>query len=214
MDTGQALLKKRFPKVAGLQDVGKSQTCTFDSKGGEFVQVLSCYNSHWILASKIKCKNNQVNIYDSSRTGDVPISTKKIVTSLVESTGKHLLLTFPDVQQQTGGSDCGLFFLAFAYSLCSGEVPETITYKQNELRSHFLQCLVKKEISSFPADEMLRIPAKPLLKTFSIFCYCRLPDSGDGMVKCSQCLERFHWSCIQEDKDTLPLNWRCSAYSS
>ena len=52
MNAGQALLKKRFPKVAGLQDVGKSQTCIFDSKGGEFVQVLNCYNSHWILASK------------------------------------------------------------------------------------------------------------------------------------------------------------------
>ena len=155
-----------------------------------------------------------MNIYDSSHTGDVPISTKEVVASLVESTRKHLSLTFPDVQQQTGGSDCGLFILAFAYSLCSGEAPETITYKQNELRSHFLQCLVKKEISSFPANKMLRIPAKPLLKTFSIYCYRRLQDSGDGMVKCSQCLECFHWSCIQEDKDTLPLNWKCSACSS
>jgi len=84
-----------------------------------------------------------VNIYDSSHTGDVPISTKEVVASLVEATGKYLSLTFPDVLQQTGGSDCGLFVLAFAYSLCSGEEPETITYKQNELRSYFLQCLVK-----------------------------------------------------------------------
>ena len=32
-----------------------------------------------------------------------------------------------------GGSDCGLFVLAFAYTLCAGAVPEKITYNQSKL---------------------------------------------------------------------------------
>ena len=210
MNAGQTLLKRKFQNVAGLQDVGRSQTCTFENKS-EFVQVLNCYESHWILVSKKNCKINQVNIYDSSCTGDVPISTKEVVASLVNTPGKHLSLTFPDVQQQTGGSDCGLFVLAFAYTLCNGVAPEKMTYIQSELRSHFLCCLTRKEMSSFPADTIMRVPAKPLLKTFRVYCSCRLPDIGDGMVKCHQCLERFHRSCIQADKDTLPSKWYCSA---
>jgi len=122
----------------------------------------------------------------------------------VNHSGKHLSLIFPDVQQQTGGSDCGLFVLAFAYTLCAGAVPEKMKYKQSELGSHFLHCLTKKEMSSFPVDTIMKIPAKPLLKTFGIYSTCQLPDIRDGMVKCHQCLEHFHWSCIEAEKTLYP----------
>ena len=35
-----------------------------------------------------------------------------------------------DVQWQSGGSDCGIFALAFATSLCSGQDPTTTSYDQ------------------------------------------------------------------------------------
>lgn len=105
--------------------------CTFDEETGDFMQVLNCYESHWILVSKKNCKTNQVNVYDSSRIGDMPISSKEVVASLVKTYNKHITLTFPDVQQQTGGADCGLFVLAFAHTLCAGGIPEKMTYIQN-----------------------------------------------------------------------------------
>jgi len=106
-------------------------------------------------------------------------------------------------------ADC-LFFLAFAYTLCAGAISEKMMYKQHALRSHFLDCLMKKEINSFPADAIMRVPSKPLLKTFTVYCLCRLPDIGDGMIKCCQCMENFHWSCIQLDKDTRHSKWLCA----
>ena len=188
--------------------MGKSDTCTFDEQTGDFVQILN-YESHWILVSKKNCKINQVNVYDCSCTGDIPIGTKEVIASLVKTSNKHITLTFPDVQQQTGGADCGLFVLAFANTLCAGAIPERMMYNQHALRSHFLDCLIKKEISNFPADTIMRVPSKPLLKTFQVYCLCRLPDIGYGMIKCSQCLERFHWSCVEVDEDTLPSKWNC-----
>ena len=95
INAGQALLRTKFPNLGGLQDVGKSDTCTFDEQIGDFVQVLNCYESHWILVSKMNCKINQVNVYDSSFTGDMPISSKEVIASLVKTHNKHITLTFP-----------------------------------------------------------------------------------------------------------------------
>ena len=67
--------------------------------------------------------------------------------------------------------------------------------------------------------QLMRASAKPLLKTFRDYYTCQLPDIRNGqlpdirngMVKCHQCLTRFHWSSIQADKDTLLSTWYCSA---
>ena len=55
MNAGQTLLKRKFQNVSGLQ---RSQTCMFDNKSGEFVLVLNCYESYWILVSKRTVKLN------------------------------------------------------------------------------------------------------------------------------------------------------------
>ena len=68
------------------------------------------------------------------RTGDLCPNGKEAIASLVEH-------TFPDVQQQDGGFDCGLYALAFGYSLCAGTDPAKLVYIQAEFRSHFLRCL-------------------------------------------------------------------------
>ena len=95
----------------------------------------------------------------------------------------------PNVSGCPGGSDCGLFVLAFAYTLCAGAVPEKMTYNQSELMSHFLCCLTRKS------------SCKTITKKT---CTCRLPDIWDGMVKYHPCLERFHQPCIQADKTFYP----------
>ena len=59
-------------------------------------------------------------------------------------------IAFPAVQIQRGGSDCGLFALAFATSLCEGENPSRISYIQHELRDHLFGCLESGVISTFP----------------------------------------------------------------
>lgn len=212
INVGQALMKEKFPHVSGLQDVGRNDTCTFEEEVGCFVQILNCCNSHWICATNINCKSNEVHIFDSMRTGDIPLSTKEVVASLMKLSQTYIFLTFPDVQQQVGGSECGLYSLAFAYSLCSGRDPARLEYNQAHFREHLLQCLRKREISDFPHSAVMKNPKKPLLRKFAVYCLCRLPNTGDSMVQCSKCLEWFHFTCIDLEEDAqLPEEWCCTA---
>ena len=45
------------------------------------------------------------------------------VATLINSPRENIYLHFPDVQQQTDSFSCGLFALAYAYSLCKGKNP-------------------------------------------------------------------------------------------
>lgn len=56
-------------------------------------------------------------------TGDLPLSTKEVVASLVKIPHRYVFLTFPDVLQQSGSSKCGLYSLAFAETLCQVKDP-------------------------------------------------------------------------------------------
>ena len=54
------------------------------------------------------------------RIGEVPLTTKEAVASLLGTTRKSISLTFVDVQQQSNSYDCGLFALAYVSSICDG----------------------------------------------------------------------------------------------
>ena len=51
------------------------------------------------------------------------------------------------VQKQTYGYDCGVFAIAFATSLLSGDDPAALVYR-SDIRQHLLQCLSAKETVS------------------------------------------------------------------
>jgi len=66
-------------------------------------------------------------VFDSMRTGDIPLSTKEAVASLLCTTKRFISLVFPHVQQQPNHYDCGLFALAYASSVCNNLNPATET---------------------------------------------------------------------------------------
>jgi len=75
INTGQALLKAKFPGVHGFQDVLLSRTLTFKPQADcDFIQILICAGQHWVCISTIACKPQVVKVYDSMRT-DVPTSS-------------------------------------------------------------------------------------------------------------------------------------------
>ena len=84
----------------------------------------------------------------------IPMSTKEVVASLVNPSQRYLYLTFPDVQQQVGSSDCGLYSLAFAYTLRNGRDPAKLEYYKVQFREHFLECLKNGVIGAFPHTVM------------------------------------------------------------
>ena len=208
INAGQAMIKAKFPRISGLQDVGRSDTCTFEEEDGNFVQILNIHDTHWICVTNVDSKSNEVKVYDSMCTGDIPMNTKEVVASLVRLSQTYIFLTFPDVQQQVGSSDCGLYSLAFANTLSSGKDPAKLEYNQMQFREHFLECLKKGDITPFPHDTVMKNPQKPSLQKFSVYCLCRLPNTGDSMVQCCECKEWFHFSCIGLDEDaSLPEEW-------
>ena len=100
INAGQSLLKAKFPDTLGLQDVGRALTCNFaEEEEGEFVQIINCFDDHWVCVTNKNCKQNEVTVYDSMHTGDLCLNEKEAVTSLVRTSKKHFFLTFPDVQQ-------------------------------------------------------------------------------------------------------------------
>ena len=216
INAGQALLRERFPEVHGLHDVLLSKTLSFQAQDCEFIQILNCANRHWVCISTIGCKPQVVNVYDSMRTGDVPFGAKESIATLLNCrSARNVYLVYPDVQQKTDGSSCGLFALAFAYTLCEGKDPSRATYCQNSLRSHFQSCLQEKSATSFESGRSLYNPGPFLKSRFKVYCTCRLPDSGDNMVMCSSCKEWYHYTCVGIHPGTKLIGrWDCTRCST
>ena len=93
---------------------------------------------------------------------------------------------------------CFSFSIAFATSICFGNDPTNITFKQEEMRRHLLFCIELKKLETFPIRSKCHRP-KPFRKEIiPIYCACRLIDDGTKMVECSSCLEWFHQSCVHD----------------
>ena len=62
INTGQVLLKEKFPDVGGLQNVDLARTLCFAQNEPSFVQNLS--DSHWVCVTSIGCNPNMVKVYN------------------------------------------------------------------------------------------------------------------------------------------------------
>ena len=112
------------------------------------------------------------------------------------------------------GSNCRLFSLAFATSLCVGDDPTTINYVQNGFRKHLIQCLEGGCISPFPAQRRKRtMKQKTVIKlNVPVYCTCRQPEGG-RMIQCDQCNEWYHEECTSVPKEIIRkinnISWKC-----
>ena len=87
---------------------------------------------------------------DSLLSGSIHSHTKKQIATILFSP-KEKIINFLAVQIQHGGSDCGLFALAFATSLCFCENPSQITYIQHVFHNHLVSCIEAKNLTKFPS---------------------------------------------------------------
>lgn len=183
INAGQQLLRESFPHVSGLHDVALANTT--DKISGIFVQIINVAQSHWICVSNHDRKLGAIMVYDSMKTGDLPVSAKEVIAALLKCDKKKIYLLFSDVQQQPDSASCGLFSLAYAYSLCEGKDPTKIQYSVSDMRSHLLTCLEQLKFVPFPSKPVTHNPSKPTMTSFKIYCLCRLPERGDEMVCCT-----------------------------
>ena len=83
----------------------------------EDIQILNDSNKHWVCMSTIGCTENTVNVYDSLNYKVSPIVVKQI-SSILHCQAPSFTIQAMNCQGQSGGSDCGLFTIATATSLC------------------------------------------------------------------------------------------------
>lgn len=115
-----------------------------------------------------------VEVYDSMPSYSVHSSTlTRQVATILQTPQADFELRHVDVQHQVGGSDCGLFAIAFANSLCSGIDPFACSYKQAQMHSHLLACFESQLMSIFPPpDRPRRLAHSRVLSTKRVPVYC------------------------------------------
>ena len=88
-----------------------------------------------------------------------------------------------NVQRQEGGSDCGIFAIAFAITLVNGIQPAQLNFHQDAMRKYLYNCLEKGELTMFPLGKKTR-RVKPIKSVdfIELYCTCRIPQLPGEMV--------------------------------
>ena len=205
----QNLLRSEHPFVGGLQDPVLSEKMAMVPEPGEFVQVLNVLGDHWLTVSNIGCGNHfTIRVFNSLR-GRLPMSAKKVVADILQCQKKSITIIYESVQIPDGASDCGLFALAFAMSLCHGNNPSKELYNQEAMRDHLLRFLEDGKLCQFPSLGKRRSRQKAGIERVPIYCVCRLPEE---MIQCSECAEWYHTSCVVVDRKAIvncDQKWNC-----
>ena len=191
IDAANHLLMKQFPKLAGLYPTVYGQDLSFPVTTDPFVQILHVGGNHWATVAGVS--PSLVHVYDSIYDYTME-DTRMQIAAIMGSTESTITLKIHKTQVQQGSNDCGVFAIAYATDLAHGNDPASFRYKQEVLRTHFMDCLEKKTLSPFPND--ICHPGRPKSEVISVYCSCRLPDNGqERMARCSNCQEWYHQSC-------------------
>ena len=144
----QVLLHDVNPLIEGLQHPTLGPVRNFSVVSGEFVQILHTGRDHWVCVSSIGCLPGLVNLYDSLYHDVIGQEVEDQVRNLLSESFEGV--DYVPVQQQTNGSDCGVFAVAFATCLVFGTNPQDVTFDIARMRPHLFACFWAESISLFP----------------------------------------------------------------
>ena len=203
IDNAQAILAKHFPYIGGLQAVWVfiSEGCqSLGTPEQEFIQIINVSGNHWITVSNIGNPKDTITIYDSLYADVSPSYKAKFlrqIAYMLMATSSHITLQWAEVQKQKGTSDCGLFAIAAATSLCYGVLPQYCSWEQEKMRDHLVTCFKRGDFTLFP-----QLPAAQGQKMYNrveevqVFCHCRQPYvENTFMAQCDSCSDWFHRGC-------------------
>ena len=131
------LLKEQFPVMNGLYDAKYGADLSFPHANHSFVQIVHVSNCHW--ATVASSSSSSVRFYDSLFP-TMSSRTKAQVAAIMNTNESKIQVMLHKTQFQKGGTDYGLFAIAYAVDLCLGVEPADVRYEQESLRSHLLQC--------------------------------------------------------------------------
>ena len=88
---------------------------------------------------RLKC----TGVFDSMY-GDLDQESTSQILSILKHEGKFVKFHMITVQRQVGGTECGVFAIAFAVALSFGLNPTKLIFDQSKMRTHLITCLSKK----------------------------------------------------------------------
>ena len=122
INASQVLLKQGSG-MHGFQETTLGMTLAYDVLWGGFVQILHDGFGHWLTISTIEATSpTEVFVYDSMYT-TISTNVKRQIAAIMARPEEKITVNMMDVQKQAGGSDCGLFAIAFATALLNGKQP-------------------------------------------------------------------------------------------
>ena len=207
---GQMLLKRDYPFVDGLCDPAIKGSLVVPATS-EFIHIINTGN-HWVCLSTISTTSSPdtVKIFDSLYQNTNSTAVEHACRMLMYP-GDKVTFINEKVQRQVGGSDCGLFSLAFGTDLCHSIDPTN----QGSMRQHYVNCLENGAMSPFPKTEK-RGPRYlgSIKSSVAVYCVCRLPYDREEYVQCSNghCKKWYHPICVKIPAWAINSNrkWRCN----
>ena len=217
----QRMMKEQYPDSNGLQDPVLGQKMHFNVfRNIPCVQVLHDGKLHWIAMSTYNCAPGEVFLMDSLFSGRIADHTKRQICSILHCGKEALKINVLPVQQQSNGTDYGVFALAFAlHVITTNQNPIDVFFAPEKMRSHLLKCLSMGKMEKFPVSEKVHKRCAMKQISIEIFCSCRMPwRKADNncyekqMVECSGCEGWFHRVCERIPDavfEKSKCNWYC-----
>ena len=152
-----SLLKKQFPRIAGLRNVNyftiRAQNTNMGpetTEGGflflrtlrtreifksdipretrKQLQPFNINENHWVVMSTLHDEGtNVVHLYDSLGTIQDP-NLKHYIAAALSTKESFIKIKWMKCQRQEDGSSCGYFAIANMVSLCFGDLPSRLKY--------------------------------------------------------------------------------------
>ena len=153
INAAQTLLKMQFGQFNALQStLLQLKQSLIDSKN--IIHILHVTNNHWAVMSTQENEGG-IQYYDSIYSS-MPEDAQEIVARLMmprqpkraESFKLHVEVMA--TQKQAGATDSGLYAIAICTSLVFNQNPCLKVFSQEDMQSHLIECLSKKNMQMFP----------------------------------------------------------------
>lgn len=214
----QRLLHEEFPQIRGFEDTSRGPVGQFSIFRGTFVQILHDGSLHWVCVSNAfvpeEERHGTVHCYDSLNSDGTV--TEKVVKQIADFSfckSDNLAINLKPVQQQTNGTNCGVFAIAYAMCLVNGIDPTTVRFDEKRMRKHLVSCMEEKRLTLFPRLNYVPRPRKGATVKVSLYCTCRCPyDANAKMARCDHCKLWFHQKCMdipQAVFEERSIAWFC-----
>lgn len=140
-------------------------------------------------------------------SGCTTAATQGTLSTLLQTPEDLMTVDVMNVQQQKGGSDSGIFAMAFTTSLVFGQCPTHRHYTQKQMRQHLVQCLENEEMTSFLSRKVNQKYLSEIRCSYSllIICTCREVER-DLQIQCNHCNMWYHIDYVNLPPDSLCLN--------